>query len=151
MERATWRRAGCWTGGLAALATAALAAFLVGRGGPTPPAGAEGGSAGADTTVVDMTNGRAFAPGEITVDVGETVTWRNGSLLVHTVTAVSDSATEEGSVRLPEGAEPFGSGRLGPNATFSHTFETPGTYRYFCIPHEEGGMVGTVHVEEEDG
>ena len=28
----------------------------------------------------------------------------------------------------------------------SYTFEEPGTYSYFCGPHEDQGMVGTVTV-----
>jgi plastocyanin len=27
-----------------------------------------------------------------------------------------------------------------------HTFDVPGTYQYFCIPHEMAGMTGTVVV-----
>jgi hypothetical protein len=34
----------------------------------------------------------------------------------------------------------------GSGGTFSFTFEEPGTYDYFCIPHEEMGMVGSVTV-----
>ena len=34
----------------------------------------------------------------------------------------------------------------GSDGTFSFTFEEPGTYDYFCIPHEKMGMVGSVTV-----
>lgn len=34
----------------------------------------------------------------------------------------------------------------GTDGTFSFTFEEPGTYEYFCGPHEDVGMVGTVTV-----
>ena len=34
----------------------------------------------------------------------------------------------------------------GSGATSSFTFEEPGTYDYYCIPHESQGMVGTVTV-----
>lgn len=30
--------------------------------------------------------------------------------------------------------------------TFTYTFNQPGTYRYYCIPHEFVGMTGTVRV-----
>ena len=36
--------------------------------------------------------------------------------------------------------------RVGQDETDEHTFETTGTYPYFCVPHESG-MVGTVVVE----
>jgi hypothetical protein len=32
----------------------------------------------------------------------------------------------------------------GSGGTFSFTFEEPGTYDYFCIPHESMGMIGSV-------
>jgi hypothetical protein len=34
----------------------------------------------------------------------------------------------------------------GSGGTFSFTFEEPGTYDYFCIPHESLGMIGSVTV-----
>lgn len=104
---------------------------------------------------VEMTVAQAFAPETITVAVGDTVTWDNASGEQHTVTAEGDS--------LPDGADYFASGEasseedanddlsasfVGPGESYSHTFETPGTYRYYCIPHQEAGMAGTVVVEE---
>lgn len=32
--------------------------------------------------------------------------------------------------------------------TYEHTFETLGTYEYYCAPHESAGMVGTIEVVE---
>jgi plastocyanin len=99
----------------------------------------------------------AFEPPEVTVDVGEEVVWGNTSSRGHTVTAYESG--------IPDGATYFASGGfeseraareawtdgLGGNVTsgdsYAHRFETPGTYSYFCIPHERGGMVGTVVVE----
>ena len=99
---------------------------------------------------VDMTNTLTFDPDTVRVQVGETVRWANGSVIVHTVTADPDEATTDESVRLPEGAAPFDSGTLDPEARFEHTFEVPGTYRYFCIPHEGAKMYGTVIVAPDD-
>ncbi|QBQ54317.1 plastocyanin/azurin family copper-binding protein [Nitrosococcus wardiae] len=31
---------------------------------------------------------------------------------------------------------------MPPGGTYRHTFTVPGTYRYFCIPHEAQGMMG---------
>ncbi|WP_241997224.1 plastocyanin/azurin family copper-binding protein [Halorubrum sp. SD626R] len=36
---------------------------------------------------------------------------------------------------------------MAPSENYEHTFEEPGTYEYFCIPHEGSGMVGTVRVK----
>lgn len=34
---------------------------------------------------------------------------------------------------------------------FEYTFETAGTYDYFCIPHKQLGMVGRVVVGSPEG
>lgn len=97
--------------------------------------------------VVEMTNTLTFIPDTVEVSQGETVEWRNTSLIVHTVTADPDKATLDESVRLPSGAAPFDSGDMDAGDVFQHTFKHPGTYRYFCIPHEGAKMWGTVIVQ----
>lgn len=97
---------------------------------------------------VEMTNQLTFTPDSVVIGVGETVEFRNTSALVHTVTADPSKASLDASVALPEGAEPFDSGRLEPDGSYSHTFETAGTYRYFCVPHEGAEMRGVVVVEK---
>lgn len=99
----------------------------------------------ADT--VGMTNTMKFKADTVRINVGETVMWENSSLLAHSVTADPSESTIDESAELPEGAEPFNSGMMDPEETFSHTFEVPGTYKYFCIPHEGAKMVGWVIVE----
>lgn len=99
---------------------------------------------------VEMTNTLNYEPASVTIQAGDTVKWLNTSQLVHTVTADPDEAKNDDSVALPDGAEPFDSGELAANETFTHTFEEPGTYKYFCIPHEAAGMIGTVIVEQRD-
>lgn len=97
--------------------------------------------------VVGMTNTMTYTPDTIRVEVGETVRWENSSAVMHTVTADPEEAFKDESVTLPDGASTFDSGNMDPGQTFEYTFETPGTYRYFCIPHEAVGMRGTVIVE----
>ncbi len=101
----------------------------------------------APAAVVTMTDKMRFVPATVTVHVGETVEWRNTSVLVHTVTADPAKAVKSKDVALPQGAAPFDSGFLPPKGTFRRTFTVPGVYRYFCIPHEPTGMVGTVIVK----
>ncbi len=103
--------------------------------------------AGEPAAVVRMTDGLKFAPFKVTVHAGDTVEWRSESVLVHTVTADPDLAARQKDVHLPEGAKPFDSGNIDPGGTYRHTFPVPGTYRYFCIPHETAGMIGEVVVE----
>jgi len=103
----------------------------------------------------------AFQPAEYTVTVGETVVWGNPNSRAHSVTAYENA--------IPKEAEYFASGefdteqaardswrtergraggKIFTGETYEHTFEVPGEYRYFCIPHEVGGMKGTIYVEE---
>jgi plastocyanin len=113
------------------------------------PAPAQSG--GGPAATVGMTNTLEFDPDTVRVEAGQTVRWTNSSIIVHTVTADPEKATQDESVRLPEGAAPFNSGDMDPKATYEHTFEVPGTYRYFCIPHEGTKMYGTVIVDPADG
>lgn len=103
--------------------------------------------ASAAAVVVEMDNRLRYLPDTVRVRVGETVRWRNTSDVLHTVTADGDRAVRATSVVLPAGASPFDSGDLAPGEEYSHTFTVEGEYRYFCIPHELAGMVGTVIVE----
>jgi len=96
---------------------------------------------------VEMTDLLTFTPETVTVTVGDTVEWRNVSNIRHTATADPAEAAYRDSVHLPDGAEPFDSGFVEPGESWRYTFEVPGTYDYFCIPHEATGMLGTVVVE----
>lgn len=119
----------------AALAAGGLALLML--AGPT---------AAEVDAVVTMSNSLQFEPAKLVVQAGDTVEWRNTSLLVHTVTADPDKAARAENVALPAGAEAFDSGNIEPEGRFRHTFETAGHYRYFCIPHEGTGMTGTIEV-----
>ena len=87
-----------------------------------------------ETPAVGVTDIRlediAFAPANIVIDAGTTVTWTNFDNEEHTVT--SDEGEELKS-------ELFGQGQ-----TFRHTFDTPGEYLYHCEPHSN--MHGLVTV-----
>ena len=93
-----------------------------------------------------MTDALKFEPATLTVAKGTTVTWHNSSQTVHTVTDEPAKASKQDDAALPSGAQGWDSGNLNPGQTFSHTFDTPGTYKYFCIPHEMAGMTGTIVV-----
>lgn len=103
--------------------------------------------ADAPAATVTMTDQNRFDPSSVTIKVGQTVLWNNTSALTHTVTADPARAADPADVKLPPGAQPFDSGRLRPGTQFSHTFTTPGVYKYFCIPHERKGMVAFVTVQ----
>ncbi len=79
--------------------------------------------------VVDIRD-MAFAPGSLTVAVGDTVTWTNSDSMPHTATSEDDA---------------FDSGNLDEGQSFSFTFTEPGTYQYRCDYHSDMG--GTIVVE----
>jgi plastocyanin len=93
-----------------------------------------------------MTDANQFQPASLTIPKGSTVTWKNTSQMEHTVTADPAKAAKKGDAALPDGVAPFDSGMIGAGQSYSHTFDVPGTYKYFCLPHEMLGMVGTVTV-----
>jgi plastocyanin len=72
----------------------------------------------------------AFSPAMLPVKAGTTVTWTNKDSSAHSVTS-------DGGV--------FDSGSLAPNATFTFTFNSTGTFAYHCSIHPS--MKGTVVVQ----
>lgn len=80
----------------------------------------------------------SFSPANLIVSAGDTVVWRNNSFLQHTVTS-GNSCSPNGIFNSP--------GVLDPDATFSYTFATVGSFPYFCVPHCLAGMRGTVTVD----
>jgi plastocyanin len=88
---------------------------------------AAGGAGPSDAVAIDNFS---FVPSELTVSVGDAVTWTNEQNVAHTVTA--------------DGGE-FDSGNLAQGAEFSQTFDTTGTFSYSCAIHPS--MTGTVTVE----
>ena len=87
-----------------------------------------------------------YIPAQVTVRVGQPVEWVNSGQKVHSVTLIPTDAQNPKDVMEPKGAATFDSGFMPPGGTFTHTFEVPGTYRYFCVPHEKAGMVGVIIV-----
>jgi len=118
-------------------------------GAPAAAGDPNRGSPVGKEAAVRMTNSLTYVPEEVTIRAGQTVVWTNTSSLAHTVTADPALAQDRSHVQLPEGAPPFNSGDIAPGAVFRYTFEVPGTYVYFCIPHEAMGMVGRIIVQEK--
>lgn len=117
--------------------------------------GADSATQMTPTDEVAMTADQMFDPQGASVAAGSTVTFTNTSSEAHTVTAYENE--------IPEGAEYFASGGFNSEVnarkdiaggllregdTYEVTLTEPGTYRYFCVPHEGAGMKGTLVVEE---
>lgn len=108
------------------------------------PSAAPSAVAGGQT--VNMTDANQFQPATVTVARGTTITWLNVGTVPHTVTDDPTKAANPSDSVLPAGAQPWDSGMIAGGENFSHTFDTPGQYVYFCIPHESLGMVGRITV-----
>ncbi len=65
----------------------------------------------------DGMGGYYFTPSTITVNVGDTVNW-------------TDMAGQQTTTSDPGQAESWDSGSMNPGQSFTHTFNTPGTYTY---------------------
>ncbi|MEM4780355.1 MAG: plastocyanin/azurin family copper-binding protein [Halalkalicoccus sp.] len=99
-----------------------------------------------------------FLPESYAIEIGDTVIWENTGSRAHTVTAYDGGQ--------PEGASFFStgefenerearaawhddrSGSIYTGERFEHTLEVAGEHNYSCVPHERGGMIGKVVVEE---
>jgi plastocyanin len=76
-----------------------------------------------------------FMPGELTIQVGTTVTWTNQDEILHTATSGVTPGTSD---------RKFDGSMDGRGTRFSHRFDQPGTYAYFCSRHNS--MTGKVVV-----
>ena len=80
---------------------------------------------------------KAFQPNLIKIKVGESITWINNDLSIHTVTEGNPSIDS-----VP--ANGFDPGLISPEETFTHTFHKVGTIEYHCALHPT--MLGKVIV-----
>jgi len=88
-----------------------------------------------------------FDPADITINVGDTVTWVSSSAQSHNVHANDDSFRCAAGC---DGQGGSGNPRIGPwSATVA--FPHAGVYGYRCDPHANYGMVGVVRVVEGGG
>lgn len=84
--------------------------------------------------------GRQFEPAVIEVPLHTSVTWRNDTDEIHTVTSATGSS------------DPFDSGDIAGGSSALLTFSTIGTFRYYCEYHGQDanpptGMWATIIVK----
>jgi plastocyanin len=107
----------------------------------------DGGAAPGPTQEVTVGPGGelVFDPDEVEITPGTTVRWvwdsNNHNIVV-------DEQPEGAGW---EGTEGGAGTTYDTGHTYSHTFETLGTYEYACEPHRASGMLGTVVVSETAG
>ena len=114
----------------------------------SPSAFAEHGEGGMAATVTNAPGSSTpgceatdscFIPSTVVIALGGTVTWENTDNAAHTATGGTPA---DG----PSGA--FDSSLVMAGGSFAQTFDSEGTYPYFCMVHP--WMQGTVVVEAED-
>ena len=76
-----------------------------------------------------------YIPADISISVGDTVTWSNDDTAAHTVTSGLPAEGPDGN---------FDSSLFMAGTTYEYTFDTAGEYPYFCMVHP--WMVGSVTV-----
>ncbi len=91
-----------------------------------------GGTPGANEIFMQ---GMTFTPADRTISAGTTITWTNKDSYAHTVTS--------GTPGSPSGL--FDSGNVEANGQFSFTFNTAGTFKFYCKIHTM--MTGTITVQ----
>lgn len=91
----------------------------------TSSAGAQSAASSAPVTIDNF----AFAPAEVSVPAGTTLTWVNAQNVRHTATADNGA---------------WDSGILANNQSFQFTLDQVGDFTYHCDIHPD--MVGVVHV-----
>lgn len=116
---------------LARLAAASLllVAAIAGCG-----SGGSGGGGPVATSEVDLPPSYRFAPEDISVTTGTTVTWTNSDNFSHSVQFLDGGLPTEPLVMAP-----------GETATF--TFDSPGVFNYQCHLHPRD-MTGSVTVAD---
>lgn len=82
-------------------------------------------------------------PNKITVAKGETVEFVNNKAFPHNVVFDEDN--------VPSGVNADAISHEdylnGPGEKVTNKFDTPGTYGYYCEPHQGAGMQGTIIVQ----
>lgn len=112
---------------------------------------------GSDTVTVTVGDSeefdQEFTPAVLRVEVGTTVRWGwTGDGGVHNVVSADDETVEasqagdEYEIEVGDGPIDSGSATGGSDTTYEHTFESSGTYRYYCQPHYPLGARGVVVV-----
>lgn len=85
------------------------------------------------STGAHCTSAFCFKPTALSVSAGTTVTWTNRTTSPHTVTRCTVAACGHGGGSGKD--QGFGSAVIPPGGTYSFTFQSKGTYYYYCAIH----------------
>lgn len=102
-------------------------------------------AASANAATVKMGNDSGaleFVPSVTSISKGESVTFINNRGFPHNVMFDEDEVPSG----VPVDSLNHEDYLNAPNESFSITFKTPGTYQFYCEPHQGAGMKGTITV-----
>lgn len=108
--------------------------------------GGGGGGGGATKEVTVGPGGElVFEPADLTIAPGTTVkfVWDSPGhniVVENQPSGANWQGTKGGASKL-----------FDPPHTHSHAFDTEGTYDYYCAPHKQAGMVGSIEVSADAG
>lgn len=137
------------------LKASATGALLLGASNAVPligrSLGEENGEESEEPDVVEIAmENFFFDPIGVRIEPGQTVRWLANTPR-HTTTAYHPDISDH-TLRIPEDAEPWNSEIVPVGEVHERTFEVEGVYDYYCVPHEQVGMVGRIIVgEPHDG
>ncbi len=103
-------------------------------------------SFGATTHIVEMTGNYDFVPSSLTIKQGDSVKW----ILIekdHEVASGTVIETTDGREGVPDGLFESVTLTSGKEESFTYTFNSTGTFPYYCESHVDQGMIGTITVE----
>lgn len=83
----------------------------------------------------------AFEPKTVSINAGDSVKFVMNKLGPHNVMFDTVPAGVDAAALSHSKLE------VAPGASFTDTFEVPGTYTYYCTPHRGAGMVGSITVK----
>ena len=78
---------------------------------------------------------KCFIPSKVSINAGDTISWTNDDTAVHTTTGGSISTGTTGT---------FDSGLIQSGVMYEYTFDSAGTFDYFCVVHP--WMSGSISV-----
>jgi plastocyanin len=101
-------------------------------------------SSGATTHIVEMTGDYEFVPSSLTIKQGDSVKWVMNSTKPHEIASGAVIEGSDGREGVPDGL--WNSGKMV-SGSFTYTFNSTGTFPYYCDSHVDLGMIGTITVE----
>jgi plastocyanin len=104
------------------------------------------GSANPEVDITKLGPRQWYLPKQVTVHTNDTIIWTNNDTEAHTVTSGVGAGIESlmnNKRGTPNGI--FDSGSFKPGQSWTHTFNNPGTFTYFCTIHP--WMEGVVTVQ----